>query len=95
MIIEPERITSEIHSVAILPENQRFRVTHILPLRLDEKQQKKHKIDLLPYLLTTEFALKGDGTFDKERFLISGYILHKEVEENILKTLRNPCPMIC
>ena len=66
MSLLQERITSEIHSIEILPNNQGFRVTHILPLRLDEKQQKKHKIDLLPYSLTTEFALKEDETFDKE-----------------------------
>ena len=88
-----ERITSGIHTIEIIPDNQGFRVTHILPLRLDEKQQKKHKIDLLPYSLTTEFALKKDGTFDKEGGLISRYILHTEVEGNILKTLRNSWPI--
>ena len=86
-----ERATSEIHSFSLLPGNQGFRVTHILPLRLDQKQQKKHKIDVLPFSLTSEFAFKPDGTFDKVGTFITGYFLHQEVEKNILKTLRNPC----
>ena len=88
-----ERASSEIHSMELLPGKRGFRVTHILPLKLDQKHQKKCGIDVVPYSLTSEYAFDDDGNIDKVGELISGYILNKEVEENILKTLANPCSL--